>query len=270
MVEDEPVVLLERPPFPRGAQRGGLAVGDDRELERVVEARVSPGVTLAEDAAVLVHQGEAAVEVAADDAEQRLDAAPADDRVGEPLVHGQRARLLLELLVGEVREGGLRDRDEGHLVRDRQHGERELVRLPDDRFGNVGEPEADAEAEAGDAVAGEPPDVRALRGRRLAEAEPRGQQELAALEPPGRIGQLRDVEPADGVLQPLGARGHGQLEIGQGRQIAHRQHVVPFDTVAKRYAETGRLATGNPPRGPGTGSTSGLRRPCRPWRSRAR
>jgi len=108
---------------------------------------------------VLVDEGEAAVEMAADDAEQRLDTAPADDRVGEALVDGQRPRLLLELLVGEAREGGLRDRHERHLVGDGQDREGELVRLLDDRRGNLAEAEADPEAEARDAVLRQPAHV---------------------------------------------------------------------------------------------------------------
>ena len=163
MVKHELVVLAEGLPVPRGAKRRHLAVGHDRQLECVVEARPPPGVALADHSLLLVDEGEAAVEVVADDGEQRVDPAAADDRLREALVHGQCARLLLQLLVGEVGEGGLRDRDKGHLVRDRQYRERLLLRLLDDRLRHLGEAEACAEPEPGEPVLRQPSDVGALR-----------------------------------------------------------------------------------------------------------
>ena len=73
-------------------------------------------VPLADDAPALVDEGERAVEVVADDREQRLQPAPLEHGVGEALVHLERVRDLLELLVREVRERRLGDRDERHLV----------------------------------------------------------------------------------------------------------------------------------------------------------
>ena len=60
-------------------------------------------MTLGDHAAVLVDEREAAAEVVADDGEQRLQSAALEDRVGQPLVHLERARHLLELLAREVR-----------------------------------------------------------------------------------------------------------------------------------------------------------------------
>ena len=65
---------------------------------------------------------------------------PSDDRVRKALVHRERARELLELLVGEVRKGRLRDGDEGQLVRNRDRREGELVGLSDHGRGTSGKP----------------------------------------------------------------------------------------------------------------------------------
>ena len=78
----------------------------------------------------------------------------------------------------------------------------------------------------------EPADVRSLRRRRLAHAEARREEELAALEPLRRVGEFRDVQPADLVLEPLGARRHLELELGQLSEVPHRQHVGPLDIRA--------------------------------------
>jgi hypothetical protein len=267
-MKDQLVVLAERPALAGSPERRHVTVGHNRQLECAVEARSPAGMALAHDASVLVLQREAAVQVVADDREKRLDAAAADDRVRQPLVHGERACLLLELLVREVRERRLRDRHERHVVRNRKNREREFVCLVDDRAGHVGKAEAHPEAEARNSVLGKPADVRALERRGLADAEPGGEEELAALQPPGGIVQLGDVQPADFVLETVRARRDSQLELGKSREVPHRQHPGPFDIEAKRYARSRPEATGNPTCGPESGASA--RRPCRPWRYRAR
>jgi hypothetical protein len=82
--------------------------------------------------------------------------------VAQPLVYLERTRHVLELFVGEVRERGLGDRDEGRVIRDREHREAEPVRLLDERGWDLGEAEADAEAERCEPVVGEPSHVGPL------------------------------------------------------------------------------------------------------------
>ena len=65
----------------------------------------------------------------ANDGKQRLDAAPLEHGVRQAFVNRERALELLELLVREVADGRLGDRDEGNLVRDAHDREAELVGL---------------------------------------------------------------------------------------------------------------------------------------------
>ena len=274
MVEHELVVLLERPALARCPERGHLAARDDRQLERALEGDATPPMALAHHPPALVDEREAAVQVVAHDCEERLEPASPDDRVCEALVHRERARELLELLAGEVGERRLRDGDERQLVRDRDRREGQLVGLLDHGRRHVGEAEPDPEAEPGKTVLGQAAHVGALGRRLVAHAQAGREQELAALEELRGVGQLRDVEPADLVGEPLGARRDRELEARHVREVANRQHVAHFDTGAKRYAGTRREATGIPPPfllfGQKRGRASGLRRPCRPWRCRAR
>ena len=112
VMEDELVVLLERPALARCPERGHLAARDDRQLERVLEGDAPPSVALAHHPPTLVDEREAAVQVVAHDGEERLEPASPDDRVCEALVDRERARELLELLAGELGERRLRDGDE--------------------------------------------------------------------------------------------------------------------------------------------------------------
>jgi hypothetical protein len=84
-------------------------------------------------------------------------------------------------------------------------------------------------------VLGEPAHVGALRRRHLAHAEAGGEQELAALEELRRVGELGDVEPADLVAKPVGARGDGQPELGKLGDLLDGQHEV--------FRRTGQDAT---------------------------
>ena len=233
VVEDEAVVLAEVAALAGCLEGDHLAGRDDRQLEGVLEAEPVPRVALGDDAAVLVDEREAAAEVVADDGEECLQSAALEDRCGQPLVHLERARHLLELFAREMRHRRLRDGDERDLVRNREDWERELVRLLDDRRRHVGEAEAHAEAEPGEPVLGKPLDVGALRRRHLAHPEPGREEELAAFEELGRVGELGDVQPADLVPEPFRARGDGQAELGELRDLLNRQHAVCFDARAK-------------------------------------
>ena len=208
VVEDEPVVLAERLTVARGLEHGVA----ERELERVRERRTAAAVALRERPPALVDERERAAEVAADDREQRLEAAPGEDGVGEALVHLQGAREALELLVRKTRPGRLRDRDERDLVGDADDREAELVRLLDERGRGFREPEAEPEAEPREPVVREAAQVRPLRRGELADPEAGREQELAALEERRRVLELRDVEPCDLVREALRARRDREAE----------------------------------------------------------
>jgi len=160
-------------------------------------------VALADHPAAVVDQGEAAIEVVADDGQQRLEAAPLEDGVGQSLVHLERACELLELLACKVRDCRFRDGDERHLVRDREDGKCKFVRFLYERRRHLGEPEADSDTEAREPVPGEPAHVRALRRSQLSDTKSGREEELAAFEERGRISEFRDVEPADLVVEAV-------------------------------------------------------------------
>ncbi len=194
-------------------------------------------------------------------------------------MHLERARHLLELLVGEVRDRRLRDRDERHLVRDDHDREGELVRLLHDRYGHRREAESDSEPEAGEPVLGQPPQVGALGRRHLADAETGGEEELPSLEELGRVCELRDVQPADLVAKPLGAGRDREPQAGKlgdalhGEHVLFRRHVqdaTPF--CAAEQPGTRDSWTRGPKGGPVGPALriSDLPGPCRPWRCRGR
>ena len=153
VVEDEAVVLRELVVRLAGPQRPGLAVGDDRQLEHVLAAVEACAVALADDTACLVDERERAADVVAQDRQQRRRSLALEDGVGEPLVHLERALQARELRVREPRRDRLRQRDEGHLVRDGDEREVEPLRLVCERRRRLGPAEADPEREPCEAVA---------------------------------------------------------------------------------------------------------------------
>ena len=176
VVEHEPVVLGELVARLPGAERPGLAVCDDREIEHVLARVETRALALADDAAGLVDECERAADVLADDRQERGRASSLEDGMREPLVHLERALDPRELLVRELRRDRLRQRDEGHVVRDRDQRKAHLLGLVGERRGRLGPAEADAEGEAGQAVLGEAAHVFALGPRELADPEPRRDQ----------------------------------------------------------------------------------------------
>ncbi len=221
MVEHEPVVLPELTTVARGLEDGTAA---QRQLERRLERRATAGVPLREHASPLVEQRERAPEVAAHDRQERLHAAALEHGLREALVHLERPRQALELLVREPRAGGLRDRHERHLVRHADDGEAERVRLLHERRRDLREAEPQAEAEPREPVLREPAQVGALRRRELADAETGREEQLAALEKRGRIVQLGDVEPGHLVGQTVRAGGDGEAEALELGDVANGQH----------------------------------------------
>ena len=164
-------------------------------------ARVEPrSLALAHDTACLVDECERAADVLADDRQECRRPSSLEDGMREPLVDLERALDPCELRVRELRRDRLRQCDEGHVVGDRDQRKAHLLGLVGERRGRLGPAEADAEREARQAVLGEPAHVLALGPGELADPEPRRDQELAALEPRSRIGQLRDVDPANRVV----------------------------------------------------------------------
>jgi hypothetical protein len=226
VVKDEPVVLAEVPALARCLERHHLAGGDHWKLECAFEAKAIPCVALDDHAAALVDESEAATEVVADDGQERLQPTALEHRRGEALVHLECTGGLLELLVGEMRDGRLRDRDERNLVRDGQDRERQGVAFLHDRRRHGRKAEADSEAEPCEAVLGEPANVCPLRRHHLAHAEARGEQELSALEELRRVSELGNVQPADLVPKAVSARGDGQAEPGELRDLLDRQQGI--------------------------------------------
>ena len=81
VVEDEAVVLAELAAVAGRPQGGHLVVRDDRQLERALEAQALSGMPLRQHASALVHEREAAAEMARDDREELLEAAAVGDRL---------------------------------------------------------------------------------------------------------------------------------------------------------------------------------------------
>ena len=94
---------------------------------------------------------------------QRLEPALGEHDPLQPLLRGQRTPQHRVLLVDELRERRLGDRDERHLVRDLEHRELALGRDLEQRLRHRRVPEAGAEPEPGQLVVGQPRDELALR-----------------------------------------------------------------------------------------------------------
>ena len=140
----------------------------------------------------------------------------------QPLVRGQRAPQHRVLLVDEVRERLLGDRDERQLVGHLE--QREAVLGGRLRAAPPGTCSCEKPAPKPSPVspcADEPRDVLALL-RVVAELQARREQQLAARQPRRRVRQLGDVDPAHGAVEPGLAGDDVGLQLAQ--QIAQRQH----------------------------------------------
>ena len=113
----------------------------------------------------------------------------------QPLVRRQRAPQHGVLLVDELRERLLGDRDERHLVGHLEEREAVLGGRLAQRLRDVLVPEPGAEPEPGQPVLGEPRDVGALH-LVIGQLQAGGEQQLAAGQPRRRVQQLGDVHPA--------------------------------------------------------------------------
>ncbi len=111
------------------------------------------------------------------------------------------------------------DRDEGDLPVQLDQGQSRRARRLHERRGQPGEARSQLDDQRGDAPVREAAYEGPLFGGTGAEAEPRGQQQLAALEQGGDVGHLARVHPADGAAQSVGARHHLRQAAAQPRQL---------------------------------------------------
>ena len=161
----------------------------------------------------------------------------------EPLVRGQRTLQDRVVLVDQVRERLLGDRDERHLVRDLEQREAQLVRRGDHLVGHrlcakpVPRPRPDSPW----------PARRATYSRcelGPLELQPGRQQQLAARQPRRRVDDLGDVDPADGVVDAGLPGDQPDLEVAQ--QVTESEH--RFVTGRRgSYADSYKLPTGCAP-----------------------
>ena len=233
VVQDQAVVLAELARRACRTQHRHLVVRHDRQLERVLEADAPSCVPLHQNASALVHQCEAAPEMARHDGQQALGAATVRHCLREPFVYLEGLCDELELLARQVAEDGLRDGDERHLVRHLEDREALAVGLLDERRRHRLVAEAEPEAQPGQPVTGEPADVGALLGRVGADPEPGRQEELAAFEPRRRVGELRGVEPADVVREARGARRDPETQGRKRDDVLDGEHGQEVERVRR-------------------------------------
>ena len=138
--------------------------------------------------------------------EDRVESLLLEDDLGELLVHGEAALQERVLLVDDLRGDRLGDGDERHVVGDLEEREAVLVGHLDEALGHLVEGEPGAEAQPREVVVDQRLELRDLLLLGHGEAVARGEQELAALEPAGRVRDLGDVHPAHRVADRLAAR----------------------------------------------------------------
>ena len=161
-----------------------------------------------------------------------VEAALLEHQPLEPLVDRDAALEHLVLLVHEPRERLLGERDERQLVRHLEHREVELRRLLDERrrAASRGRSRCRTRARPG----GGPASSRTNSRWRSSVSSwmPGRQQELAARQPGRRVGQLRDVHPADRRVRAVLARR--ELEPHLGREPSYGEHGISGGRSAPR------------------------------------
>ena len=138
---------------------------------------------------------------------------------------GQRPAQNRVLLVDQLAESRLGDRDEWHLVGDFEHGEPAFGGDLENPRRHLAVSEACAEAEGRELVIGEARHELALALRRV-ELHPSGQQDLASRQPRRRIEQLGDVDPAHGKVETRLASQQADVQVRQ--QVTDGQHAAPI------------------------------------------
>ncbi len=137
----------------------------------------------------------------------------------------------LVLLVHQPRERLLRQRDERQLVRHLEHREVELAGLLEERLRQLLVIEAGPEPEPGELVARQQPHELALAFL-AAELDARGEQELAAGQPRGRVRQLGDVHPPHRRVRAVAARR--KLEAHLGDEAPNGEHLSAGRSCPRR------------------------------------
>jgi hypothetical protein len=119
----------------------------------------------------------------------------------------------------------LRQGDERHLVRDGEQRQIPRVGLVDQRGGRGVEPDPQREAHGAAATLVKTRDELALQLLAVAHAEPGRQQDLTAFQPGRRVGDLADVDPADGstAAQTPVARDEREAERGIAEELLQPQ-----------------------------------------------
>lgn len=126
-----------------------------------------------------------------------VDPAPLHDGAGQNVLGVDRALEHVVLLREQPGEHGLRERDERNRVRDLEQGEPGLFRRGDEGPRHLVEAEPEPEPEPGQTRLREALQVAPLPGRGGADPVPRGQEDLAPLEPRRGVLELGDVHPPD-------------------------------------------------------------------------
>jgi len=174
----------------------------------------------------------------ADHAGQRdgdaVDATALHHRAREDVLGVHRALEHVELLREQPREHRLGDRDERHRVGHLEQREPRLLGRPDERLRHALVPEAQAESEAGQSLLGQALEVGALLARRRPDPGARREEDLAALQPRGRVLELGAVDPADGAVHARLAGDQTKGEPRDGEDLSDGQgHPRIVRTVQK-------------------------------------
>ena len=215
----------------------GAAVADlAPEVGDELAAEVPPVGGLAEHDAVEVEEHRRAADQGRERREDGLEALLFEHDLGELLVHREAALQERVLLVDDLRGHGLGDGDERHVVGHLEQREAVLLGDPDERRRHLVEAEAGAEAEPGEVVVDEPLELLDLLLLRADEAVAGGEEELAALEPPGRVGDLGDVHPAHRVAGRLGAGQQSEVQVGDLEDVLNGDHRSRFYIMSKYSA----------------------------------
>ncbi len=203
----------------------GAAVADEPpQVGDELGAEVAAVRRLAEHDAVEVEQDGGAADQGRERGQDGLEALLLQHDLGELLVDGQAALQERVLLVDDLGRHRLGDGQERHVIRHLEKREPVLLGDLDQRGRHLVEAEARAEAEAGDVVVDESLDLRHLLLLVADEAVAGGEQELAALEPLGGVGDLADVDPADGVAGGLVTGQESQVELGDLEDVLDGDH----------------------------------------------
>ncbi len=136
-----------------------------------------------------------------------------------------------QAIAREARGDRLGDRDEGDRIGHLEHRERVTLRPPEDRARDLVMAEAESESEPPHAGGEQPANVRAVGRGGLPDPHAGRQQQLAAGQPRGRIGQLGRVHPPNRMIEPSLARRDGQAEAGELKQVTHYDRQGHFSLV---------------------------------------